>query len=94
MVVVLGCAVMLIASGVIEGFITGSGLPVWARVGIGALGWIAFIIYIRTQGREATALGLTGGLGERPRTWDDELTLDDLVLDATTSSVATPSLDA
>lgn len=94
MVVVLGCAVMLIASGVIEGFITGSGLPVWARVGIGALGWIAFIIYIRTQGREATALGLTGGLGERPRTWDDELTLDDLVLDATTSSVATRSLDA
>ena len=92
-VVILGCSVMLIVSGILEGFITGSGLPVWARVGVGALGWVAFVLYIRVMGRSAVADGITGAIGERRRRWEDELTLDDLVLE-TEPEVATPAIDA
>lgn len=92
-VVIIGCSLMLVASGVIEGFITGSGLPVWLRVGVGALGWIAFIAYVVVQGRIATASGMTGAMGERPRSWDDERTLDDIVV-AAEPGIATPSIEA
>lgn len=53
MVVVLGLVVMLAVSGVIEAFVTPSGLPTWARVGIGVLAETAFLVYVFTLGRRA-----------------------------------------
>lgn len=53
MVVVLGLVVMLAISGVIEAFVTPSGLPTWARVGIGILAETAFFVYVFTLGRRA-----------------------------------------
>ena len=39
--VVLGLAVVLLVSGVIEAFVTPSGLPTWARIAIGVLAELA-----------------------------------------------------
>ncbi len=55
-VVVLGLILVLLVSGVIEAFVTPSGLPTWARVGIGIAAELAFLTYIFTLGRRA-ALG-------------------------------------
>lgn len=60
--VVLGLVVVLAISGVIEAFVTPSGLPTWARVGIGALAEAAFLTYVFTLGRRAARAGLTGDL--------------------------------
>lgn len=70
-VIFLGLMLMLLFAGLIEGFITGSGLPVGVRVGIGALGWVTFVVYLVTQGRAAVALGITGALGELDKGWAD-----------------------
>lgn len=53
MVVVLGLVVVLAVSGVIEAFVTPSGLPTWARIGIGVLAETAFLVYVFTLGRRA-----------------------------------------
>ncbi len=42
----LGVAVMLAVSGVIEAFVTPSGLPTWARIGIGVLAELGFVAYV------------------------------------------------
>ena len=52
------------AAGTIEGFVTGSSLPTWARVGIGALGETVLLSWLVIRGRAAAAQGLTGALGE------------------------------
>jgi uncharacterized membrane protein SpoIIM required for sporulation len=82
--VILGLTSMFVAAGVIEGFITGRGLPVGFRVGIGVLMWLVYVGYLVTQGRLAASQGITGLLGERPRTWADEPSrwapVDDLVV--------------
>lgn len=62
--IVLGVAGMFVVAGVIEGFVTGSALPTWARVGIGAAALAAFLVYAVVRGRAASARGLTGALGE------------------------------
>ena len=62
--VVLGLVVTFVAAGLIEGFVTGSGLPTFVRVGVGALAWVAFVAYLWGRGRAAAAAGLTGALGE------------------------------
>jgi uncharacterized membrane protein SpoIIM required for sporulation len=72
MTVIIGLTTMFIAAGTIEGFITGRGLPVAARVGIGVVMWLAYISYLVVQGRKAADQGITGLLGEKPRTWADE----------------------
>jgi len=41
--IVAGLVVVFLAAGTIEGFVTGSSLPTWARVGIGALGEAALL---------------------------------------------------
>ena len=64
--VVLGLILTFIAAGLIEGFLTGSGLPAWLRVGVGASAWLAFVGYLVIRGRGAAAQGLTGALGEDP----------------------------
>jgi uncharacterized membrane protein SpoIIM required for sporulation len=57
----IGLAATLLVSGVLEAFVTPSPLPTWARVGIGALVWLAFLVYVFVLGRRA-ALG--GSLGD------------------------------
>jgi uncharacterized membrane protein SpoIIM required for sporulation len=60
--VVLGLAVVLLVSGVIEAFVTPSGLPTWARVGIGLLAEAVFFAYVFVLGRAAVRRGHTGDL--------------------------------
>lgn len=67
MTVVLGLVVVLFVSGVVEAFVTPSGLPTWARIGIGVVVWLAFIVYVFTLGRVAHREGVTGDLAEGDR---------------------------
>lgn len=63
--VVLGLVAVLFVSGVIEGFVTPSGLPTWARVGIGVVAELAFVLYVFVVGRTAAAHGATGDVTRR-----------------------------
>ena len=58
--IALGLAVWLLISGLVEGFVTPSTLPAWARIAIGAAIWSAFMMYVFTLGRRAAAAGHTG----------------------------------
>jgi uncharacterized membrane protein SpoIIM required for sporulation len=58
--VALGLVAVLLVSGVIEAFVTPSGLPTWARVGIGVLAEVAFLAYVFVLGRAAYLRGETG----------------------------------
>lgn len=58
----LGLAATLGVSGLIEAFVTPSGLPSWARLAIGALAWLGFVAWIGILGRRAAAAGETGDL--------------------------------
>ncbi len=60
--VVLGLVVVLLISGIIEGFVTPSGLPTWARVGIGVAVEAAFLTYVFVLGRRAVRAGYTGDI--------------------------------
>ncbi len=60
--VALGLVAVLLVSGVIEGFVTPSGLPTWARVAIGIVAEVAFFAYVFTLGRAAHQRGHTGDL--------------------------------
>lgn len=61
-VVALGLIGVLLVSGAIEAFVTPSGLPTFARVGIGVLAEIAFLAYVFVLGRRAVRDGVTGDL--------------------------------
>jgi uncharacterized membrane protein SpoIIM required for sporulation len=63
--VALGLACVLFVSGVIEAFVTPSGLPTWARVGIGVVVEIAFLAYVFIFGKRAARAGVTGDLDAR-----------------------------
>jgi uncharacterized membrane protein SpoIIM required for sporulation len=56
----LGVAAVLAVSGVIEAFVTPSGLPTWARIGIGALAEVLFLAYVGVLGGRAARAGETG----------------------------------
>ena len=58
----LGLALVLFVSGLIEGFVTPSGLPTAARVGIGVLAELLFLAYVFGPGRRAHLAGVTGDL--------------------------------
>jgi uncharacterized membrane protein SpoIIM required for sporulation len=58
----LGLAATLMVSGVVEAFVTPSGLPTWARVGIGASLWLAFLAYAVVLGGRAVRAGELGDL--------------------------------
>lgn len=60
--VALGLVVVLLVSGVLEGFLTPSTLPAWARITIGALVWAVFVAYVWILGRRAIRAGWTGDL--------------------------------
>jgi uncharacterized membrane protein SpoIIM required for sporulation len=62
--IALGLAVWLLVSGVVEGFVTGSTLPAWARITIGAIVWLAFLAYVFVLGRRAVAAGRTGDVAD------------------------------
>lgn len=63
--VAIGLVVVLLLSGIIEAFVTPSGLPTWARIGIGALAEVGFLTYVFTAGRWAFGRGETGDLAAR-----------------------------
>ncbi|MEV7420498.1 stage II sporulation protein M [Streptomyces sp. NPDC089919] len=56
----VGLTVVLFVSGLIEAFVTPSGLPTWARIGIGVLAEGAFLAYVFVLGRRAARAGETG----------------------------------
>lgn len=66
-VIVLGLMATFVGAGLIEGFVTGSGLPPTVRVVIGVVVWSTFLTYVWVFGRAAAAQGYTGALGEIDR---------------------------
>ncbi|MGI5482464.1 stage II sporulation protein M [Streptomyces lavendofoliae] len=63
----LGLALVLFVSGVIEGFVTPSGLPTWARVAIGIAAELAFLAYVYVLGGRAARAGETGDVESSDR---------------------------
>jgi uncharacterized membrane protein SpoIIM required for sporulation len=60
--VALGLVLVLLVSGVIEGFVTPSSLPTWARIAIGVAAFAGFLGYVLFFGRRAAKAGETGDL--------------------------------
>ncbi|MGP3772520.1 stage II sporulation protein M [Streptomyces sp. SDT5-1] len=56
----IGLALVLFVSGAIEGFVTPSGLPTWARIAIGIAAELAFLAYVYVLGGRAAREGETG----------------------------------
>ncbi|MFF4368423.1 stage II sporulation protein M [Streptomyces sp. NPDC001594] len=64
----IGLAVVLFVSGLIEGFVTPSGLPTWARISIGVVAEAAFLAYVFVLGGRASRAGEAGDVEEADRT--------------------------
>jgi hypothetical protein len=62
--IVAGLVVCFVLAGFTEAWVTPSGLPTWARIGIGVGLELLFIAYIVGFGRNAASRGLTGRLRE------------------------------
>ncbi|MFJ3925376.1 stage II sporulation protein M [Streptomyces sp. NPDC090022] len=56
----IGLAVVLFVAGLIEGFVTPSGLPTWARIAIGVVAEAAFLVYVYVLGGRAARAGEVG----------------------------------
>ncbi|MFN7150809.1 MAG: stage II sporulation protein M, partial [Microthrixaceae bacterium] len=63
-VIVMGLAVCFLIAGVIEGFVTPSGLPTAVRVAVGVAALAMFVVYVVLLGERAERRGLTGLLDE------------------------------
>jgi uncharacterized membrane protein SpoIIM required for sporulation len=63
----IGLALVLLVSGAIEGFVTPSGLPTWARITIGVAAEAAFLAYVFVCGRRAARAGETGDVDAADR---------------------------
>jgi hypothetical protein len=63
--IALGLIGVLLVSGIVEAFVTPSPLPTWARIGIGATVWIAFLTYVVVLGRRADRVGDLGDVADR-----------------------------
>jgi uncharacterized membrane protein SpoIIM required for sporulation len=61
---VVGLTVVLLVSGVIEAFVTPSGLPTSARISIGVIALASFLTYVAVFGRRAELAGLGTDLDE------------------------------
>ncbi|MBR7839588.1 stage II sporulation protein M [Actinospica durhamensis] len=61
-VIAIGVMLTLACSGVIEAFVTPSGLPTAARIGIGAVAELGFLSYVFIVGRRAYRRGEMGDL--------------------------------
>lgn len=64
----LGLAAVLFVSGLIEGFVTPSGLPTWARILIGITAEAAFLVYVYVLGGRASREGEVGDVEAADRT--------------------------
>ncbi|MFD0271635.1 stage II sporulation protein M [Streptomyces sp. NPDC127106] len=64
----IGLAVVLFVTGLIEGFVTPSGLPTWARIGIGVAAEILFLVYVYVLGGRAARAGEVGDVEAADRT--------------------------
>nr|WP_276582365.1 stage II sporulation protein M [Cellulomonas sp. RIT-PI-Y] len=62
--VAIGLVLALFVSGMIEGFVTGSSLLWWVKIGIGAVALAGFWTYTIVLGRRAVRAGETGDLSE------------------------------
>jgi len=62
--IALGLVVVLFVSGGIEGFVTPSGLPTWARILIGVVAEALFLTYVFVVGGRAARAGVTGDVTE------------------------------
>jgi uncharacterized membrane protein SpoIIM required for sporulation len=62
MTVATGLVLVLAVSGLVEGYVTPSGLPHWMRLGIGLLVLAGYWAYTLVLGRRAVAAGATGDL--------------------------------
>lgn len=60
--VALGLAIVLLISGLVEGFVTPSPLPSWLKIGIGALVFTAYWLYTLLLGKRAYDAGARGDL--------------------------------
>jgi uncharacterized membrane protein SpoIIM required for sporulation len=60
--IVLGLALVLLITGVIEAFVTPSGLSTVARVGVGIAVELLFLTYVFILGRRAVNAGETGDI--------------------------------
>ena len=60
----LGLALVLFVSGIIEAFVTPSGLPTAARIGIGVVAEVLFLAWVFGPGRRAVLAGRTGDLSD------------------------------
>jgi uncharacterized membrane protein SpoIIM required for sporulation len=58
----IGLTLMLFISGLLEAFVTPSGLPTWARIGIGGSAEAAFLLVVFVLGRRAVEAGATGDI--------------------------------
>ncbi|MGW3657817.1 stage II sporulation protein M [Streptomyces sp. NPDC005151] len=63
----IGLALVLFVSGVIEGFVTPSGLPTWARIAIGIAAELGFLAYVYILGGRAARAGEAGDLDATER---------------------------
>jgi len=63
--IAIGLVFVLLVSGAIEGFVTPSALPTWARIGIGVVAESVFLAYVFVVGRRAHHAGVTGDLESR-----------------------------
>ena len=63
----IGLTGVLLISGVIEAFVTPSGLPTWARIAIGVAAEVAFLAYVWVYGRRAAEAGETGDIAAADR---------------------------
>jgi uncharacterized membrane protein SpoIIM required for sporulation len=61
---ILGLVACFAVAALIEGYVTGSTLPIGAKVATGVGVWVLFLGYVATYGRRAADAGLTGQLGE------------------------------
>lgn len=63
----VGLALVLFVSGLIEGFVTPSGLPTWARIAIGIAAELAFLAYVYILGGRASRAGDSGDIAAAER---------------------------
>jgi uncharacterized membrane protein SpoIIM required for sporulation len=63
--ILIGLILAFVVAGIIEGFVTPSGLPTAMRVGIGVVVGLTFWCYIVVLGRNAVASGHTGAFDDR-----------------------------
>ncbi|CAL9304544.1 stage II sporulation protein M [Streptomyces sp. SudanB66_2053] len=66
----IGLALVLFVSGAVEGFVTPSGLPTWARITIGVAAELAFLAYVYVLGGRAARAGESGDLEASGRSAD------------------------